>query len=80
MKYEICLITPLGTLVSEEYVTEGESMGTVEAMEIADFAWKTPYGFRTDKGVKAVIGAELQKNSILMIREIKDEDDNHGNG
>ena len=81
MKYQLNLITPLGTLVSEEYETElGVGMDQAEAKEIADFSWSRPYGFRTATGVKAVIGSELAKNSMLLIKEFEDEDDNHGNG
>ena len=79
MKYQLNLITPLGTLVSEEYENEhGQDMGDAEVKEIADFSWSRPSVFRTDSGCKAIIGPELMKNSIMLIKEIKDEEDNHG--
>lgn len=74
MKYQLNLVTPLGTLASEEYDSEGKPMGTVEAMEIADFLWEKPYGFRTEQGVRAVVGAELARNSILLVKEIEEEE------
>ena len=75
MKFQLNLITPLGTLVSEEYETRhGQDMDDAEALEIAVFAEEIPYGFRTDTGFKAVIGSELVKNSILLIKELEDEE------
>jgi len=79
MKFQLNVITPLGTLVSEEYDSDLCSMDEIEAQEIDRFTGSGGfYSLRTNANTAAILGRDVLKTSILLIKSL-DEEPANGN-
>ena len=74
MKYQLNVVTPLGTLVSEEYDSDMCSMDEITAMQIGEFTESDFFGFVSNSGEVCVLNRDVLKNSILLIKTLDGEE------